>query len=367
LLEFIITDSQPFHILKSNGFRKLLLGLDPSYSIPCDKTIKTLITDVYKLGIKELLSLIISTCEFISITTDLWTARSKAGYIGITGHWVDEDFKPYDMLITIESIQYPHTAVVISKYLEKYIEEYRLENKIICVVTDNGSNMKAAVNILNQKNDKIQRLPCVAHTLQLTVINALKSISKQVKRYRKLVKFFQSPKQSERLQEVQNDLNKKSQTLDNDPNDEPLENLTTNILKNINEVPTRWNSKYNSWKRLIELKKPIIRLNATLHLEDDRSDKIDGERLQKIMLCEEEWILLEELCKLFKPFDEVTTYFSGVEYVTISSILPIVETLKLIYKTKLKENYDTEIEDLNDINLENITIIDDSGKLILYI
>lgn len=86
MLEFIITDSQPFHILKSNRFRKLLLGLDPSYSIPYDKMIKTLITDVYKLGIKELLSLIISTCEFISITTDLWMARSKAGYIGITGH-----------------------------------------------------------------------------------------------------------------------------------------------------------------------------------------------------------------------------------------------------------------------------------------
>uniref|UniRef100_U9TT23 BED-type domain-containing protein n=1 Tax=Rhizophagus irregularis (strain DAOM 181602 / DAOM 197198 / MUCL 43194) TaxID=747089 RepID=U9TT23_RHIID len=108
---------------------------------------------------------------------------------------------------------------------------------------------------------------------------------------------------------------------------------------------------------------PIIRLNATLHLEDDRSNKIDGERLQKIMLCEEEWIFLKELCKLFKPFDEMTTYFSGVEYVTISSILPIVETLKLIYKTKLKENYDTEIEDLNDINLDNITIIDDSENM----
>ncbi|GBC25170.2 zinc finger BED domain-containing protein 4-like [Rhizophagus irregularis DAOM 181602=DAOM 197198] len=348
LLEFIITDSQPFHILKSKGFRKLLFALDPSYSIPCDKTIKNLITEVYKLGVKELLTLVINSCEFISITTDLWTARSKTGYIGITGHWVNENFKPYDILIGIKSILYPHTAVAISSYLEKYIEEYRLENKIVCVVTDNGSNMKAAVNILNQKNDKIQRLPCVAHTLQLTVIKALKSINKQVKRYRKLVKFFQSPKQSERLQEVQNELNKKTQPSNEDSDDEPLENLPTSILKNINEVPTRWNSKYNSWKRLIELKKPIIRLNATLHLEDDKNDKLDGERLQKIMLCEEEWVLLSELCSLFKPFDEVTTYFSGVEYATISSILPIIQTLKLIYKNKLKDNYDINIEDLDD-------------------
>jgi len=123
--------------------------------------------------------------------------------------------------------------------------------------------MKAAINILSNKNENIQRLPCVAHTLQLTVIKALKSISKQVKRYRKLVKFFQSPKQSERLQEVQKELSKKSQTYNEDSNNDLFEPSNVNILKNINEVPTHWNSKYNSWKQLIELKSPIIRCHHT--------------------------------------------------------------------------------------------------------
>src|SRR5436853_4068692 len=130
LLEFIVTDSQPFHILKSDGFRKLLFALDPLYSIPCDKTLKNLITNTYKAGVNELLSLIVSSCEFISITTDLWMAKSRTGYIGITGHWVDENFKSYDILIAIESILYPHTAIAISNYLEKYIEDYRLEDKV---------------------------------------------------------------------------------------------------------------------------------------------------------------------------------------------------------------------------------------------
>lgn len=277
LLEFIINDSQSFHILKNEGFRKFLHALDPSYSIPCDKTIKSLISEAYKLGIKNLLTLIINSCEFISLTTDLWTARSRTGYIGVTGHWLNEKFEPYNMLVSIENILYPHTAEAISNYLEKYIEEYRLESKLFCIITDNGSNMKAAVKLLNNKNDKIQRLPCVAHTLQLTIIKTLKSINKQVMRYKKLVKFFQSPKQSERLQTVQIELSKRNQA--SSPDDEPLEISYSNILKNINEVPTRWNSKYKSWKRLIELKKPIIRLNATLHLEDDKNDKLDGERL----------------------------------------------------------------------------------------
>ena len=71
LLEFIITDSQPFNILKSDGFRKFCSKLDSSFAIPCDKTIKELVTDAYKIGIKCLSSLITSSFESISITTDL--------------------------------------------------------------------------------------------------------------------------------------------------------------------------------------------------------------------------------------------------------------------------------------------------------
>ena len=41
-----------------------------------------------------------------------------------------------------------------------------------------------------------------------------------------------------------------------DLDNESFENITTTIFKNINKVQTRWNSKYNSWKRL-ELKKIV--------------------------------------------------------------------------------------------------------------
>ena len=58
LLEFIITDSQPFNILKSNGFRKFISKVDLLFTIPCDKTIKNLITNVYKIDVKYLLPLI---------------------------------------------------------------------------------------------------------------------------------------------------------------------------------------------------------------------------------------------------------------------------------------------------------------------
>ena len=132
-------------------------------------------------------------------------------------------------------------------------------------------------------------------------------------------------------------------------------------------IQTHWNSKYNSWKRLLELKKSIIYLNATLHLEENRNDRLDGQRLQKIMICDEELILLEELCKIFKPFDEVTTFFSGVNYATISSILPIIEALKVIFKKKLKEKFKINFEDLEDENNNNKNNDDNDGKFNIFI
>jgi hypothetical protein len=72
------------------------------------------------------------------------------------------------------------------------------------------------------------------------------------------------------------------------------------------------------------------------------------------MFCEEEWVLLEELCSLFKPFDEVTTYFSGVEYATVSSILPIIQTMKKLFSKKLKDKYKINSETLaSNINDNN--------------
>ncbi len=55
------------------------------------------------------------------------------------------------------------------------------------------------------------------------------------------------------------------------------------------------------------------------------------------MICEKEWDLMKDLIDLFQPFDELTTYFSGANYATMSSILLLIEATKSYYYNKLKE------------------------------
>ncbi|CAJ0830930.1 13821_t:CDS:2 [Entrophospora sp. SA101] len=100
------------------------------------------------------------TCDTATIT-GLWTARSK----------LTSDFELVDVLLAIEKMPYPHSNQTILEYLKNKINEFGLEGKLICGITDNGT---------------------------------LGTIKPYVKRFKKLVKFFtSSPKQTERLNNAQ--------------------------------------------------------------------------------------------------------------------------------------------------------------------
>ena len=193
--------------------------------------------------------------------------------------------------------------------------------------------MKKAIRIW----DGVERLSCSAHTLQLTVIQALKAIKPYTKWFRKLVKFFKSSKQSQRLDQAQIDLAQRNKINDlaeideievNDDDLEIVKETEFKILRNVNDVKTRWNSTYQSWKRLLILHPAIEWLVAILHLQNEDGTKEDSYKLKSLMLEDHEWLLLNELVNILKPFDELTSYFSGIQYTTLSVINPSIEALK---------------------------------------
>lgn len=76
LMEFIVEDTQPFHILKSKIFQRLIELLNSSFVIPCDKRLKALITDSYNLTIENLKLLLVENMTWYSLILDLWIARN---------------------------------------------------------------------------------------------------------------------------------------------------------------------------------------------------------------------------------------------------------------------------------------------------
>lgn len=356
MADWLITDGLPFNTVNGKGFKKMMKKVNAAFDPPCYTTIKQDIGLGYEAAIELMKNYIEETCVYASITTDLWTSRAKNGYIGITCHWLTQEMKLCDILVCVEQISYPHTGEHIRRTIQDKLKVLGLEKKVIIAVTDNGSNMVKAI----KEWDGVGRVACSAHTLQLCVLKGLQKIKSYLKKYAKLNQFFDSPKQTERLEDAQREIFVRQKQRanemessspvglieDNHESDEENPNKPLKILRTITEVPTRWGSKLASWKRLKKLKDPIKRVHATLALETDRDSKKDYQRLTNLMLNDNEWTLLNKLIELLIPIESATEFLGGQKYSTLSLIFPVIQTLKYEYTPDLyDENNDNENND----------------------
>ncbi|CAG8775543.1 434_t:CDS:1, partial [Acaulospora morrowiae] len=193
VVEWLIVDNLPLNTINGEGFRRFMLQIDPGFCRPSYKALKKEISFENTNAKNQIYELLEKSSEMVFLTTDLWTARNGTGYIGITAYWLSKEFELNEILLCLKPMPYPHTSQAIGEFLIQKVQDFNLQDKILYVVTDNSSNMVAAI----RDWDGIERLPYTAHTLQLSVNRALKKNHQQIHRIRELVKFFDLPKQSQ--------------------------------------------------------------------------------------------------------------------------------------------------------------------------
>jgi hypothetical protein len=320
----MLLTNQPLSAVTNEAYKEKMAEFDPSFIIPGEKKIRTMIVKSYKFNRENLQNLLTETAENVSLTIDLWSSRAKHGYLGVTATWITSNFEIKDTMLENKYVSSPHTSDIIANELHECIEAWNLGNQVTSITTDNGSNMVAIFPLLNQKNgcENIQRLPCTAHTLQLAIGKGLAPAEILVARARRLINFFQYQKQVERLEQVQRKLD------------------YTDILRCIQDVSTRWNSSYYAWDRLFFLKDAITQLQADLSTSTDREIKKDGNRLKRLLLTDDEWELLDQLVDLLMPFEEATREFSGNSYITLSQVIPIIKEMIFDLATEVLSNND---------------------------
>ncbi|GBB91767.1 hypothetical protein RclHR1_19140001 [Rhizophagus clarus] len=253
----------------------------------------------------------------VYLTTDMWTAKNRQGFLGITCSFLDKNFTLHEIILTIEYVRYPHTSENISDTLFYILDEWDLREKVHIIVTDNGANIKKAIKDIGTISKNIKWQSCAAHTLQLIVGKELNLVKLLVLKAKRLIDFFLRPKQSERLEEIQ----KKSYHIIEVDTGETSDFL----LHVIADISTRWNSSYYAWTRLVKVKGYIQALLPELENDSDQSAKKDGKYLRSIMLSLDEWDLLQELIIVL---EQATRHLGGEKYVTYSIMYPLVKEIK---------------------------------------
>ena len=103
----------------------------------------------------------------------------------------------------------------------------------------------------------------------------------------------------------------------------------------------------------------MLQLNINLSCSLIAEERADGNKLKKIMLKDNEWELLDELCNVLAPFEKATRDFSGNTYVTLSQMFPIITSLT--NSLKPSDDSSEEYEDSDDNTVISDTVEESSN------
>ena len=205
----------------------------------------------------------------------------------------------------------PHTAEVISEVLYEALVEWNLDEKISTLTLDNCSTNDKVIPELVKKigksklmlDGKLLHMRCAAHILNLIVRDGLEVIKDSIAKIRESVAYWTAtPKRIEKFEEIAKHVKVK------------LEHKLGLDCK------TRWNSTF----KMLSIAMPYKAVFSRASIVD---------KLYDCAPSEEEWDFCREVVSRLKLFNDITTVFSGTNYVTTNiHLLKICEAKEQIRK-----------------------------------
>lgn len=120
--------------------------IDKRLTVPKKTKITNLVDKMY-LNEKEKFKHRLSMARKVTIGLDIWTKKGlTASFLAVSAcYFNSQDNKAEHILLNLKQMVHPHTAQAIAALVEECTEEWGIpKEKILTIITDNGSNMVAA-------------------------------------------------------------------------------------------------------------------------------------------------------------------------------------------------------------------------------
>jgi hypothetical protein len=104
--------------------------------------------------------------------------------LGITCHWIDENFHLHEALLSFKKLNGRHTGERLSQEVLDILIEFDLTQKLFCITSDNAGNMGKLMKCLSRRlkshgvkwKASENHISCLNHVLNLAVQAFLKKI-----------------------------------------------------------------------------------------------------------------------------------------------------------------------------------------------
>src|SRR4051794_1067096 len=231
---WIISEQLPFSVVESENFIKAMSVFDPRYKVPDRHQIKEMVIQEFNQRRSNIHKDLQKIPGKVSFTADMWTSTlSSEAYLGLTIHYIDENWTLQRFLLDIIPFKTRHTGINIATAINSVLNEFNLVGKALALTTDNESAMLVCGRQLSEEFERalddnffFRHYRCSAHILNLAAKQGMEIIDEEILSVRKLmVKIKNSVLLCDDLREL--------------CSMEKIEYLRPEV-----EIETRWNSTY---------------------------------------------------------------------------------------------------------------------------
>ncbi|CAB5370749.1 unnamed protein product [Rhizophagus irregularis] len=289
--DWIIEDSQSINVIASSKFRQLFYKFDPTFNMPRQENISSIIYTSYDTSFSQLQQFIKNEATSISLAVDLWKAKNHQSYLGITCSFLDKKFELREVTLDVACVRYPYTSEHILDALKDVLTRWKIRDLIFTITTNNKSNVKKAILDMG----KVNWLGCTANTLHLVIERAVKPAEILIARVKRYI-----------------DCLKQNEFLEEEENINPAE-----LLHTIMNFPSQYSSDCFAIK--------------------------DYRKFEKIRLTQNEMNLIRDLKSILDPFLEITELLKGNN--TYSLINPVLLEIKNKFCSESGNNMEINFED----------------------
>lgn len=154
LARWIALDCRPLSVVEDKGLEVVLqvATCDPTFKMPCRKTMSNKILQLYDAEKKSKLDAL-EKATFVALTGDHWTSVSNSNYLGVTAHFVDVTDGTWHLqsfALTVQKTNARHYAENCAEQFLSVAEEWgiRERKRITTIGTDSARTMIAAARHL---------------------------------------------------------------------------------------------------------------------------------------------------------------------------------------------------------------------------
>ncbi|XP_061374142.1 zinc finger BED domain-containing protein RICESLEEPER 2-like [Gastrolobium bilobum] len=318
----IIELGLPFNFFELKGIRRWVNYLNPDAILISRNMIVADVLNIYKKEKEKLKQIMASIPTRICLTFDFWTSCPNPGYICLTAHFVDTNWKLNSKILNF-CIPPLDPDFELSQMLLDILKDWEIEKKILSITLDDSSpednmpetlkNQLASENWLLCDGEFFPitffHVHCFAHILDLIVREGLEVAGDVVHKIRESVHY---------LRNSESRLTKFKECI------EQIDGVDTSTIGLRIDIPTRWNTTYLMLKSALKYQNVF----ASLQLIDK-----SYEYCPSLV----EWKRGEKICELLLPFYYITNLICGTSYPTSNWYFLLVWKIQCVLNDTLSD------------------------------